>query len=481
MYDLEMQKLYLGVLLSDNELFTRVRPITKVEHFDGKLKKAVSEILEYADKYSGVPDPELIKSKTGVELPVPAKIDYSIEKWFIDDYPKFCLHKALETAVVKSSDLLGSEDYGQIENLIKAAMQTRLVEDYGLNYHENAKERLKNILDRSGNITTCFDALDHVVGKLNYGDLVIYAGGSGSGKSLMLQNNSIDYWKQGKHVIYITLELHPELCARRMDAMFLEKTTSSLYDNLDAVDHAIKKAGEKSGGSIHIKFMPSGTSTLELKAFIKDYIQNTGIKPDVIAIDYLDLLSPAQKVSLGDTFAKDKAVSEEVRNMMQELQILAISASQLNRTAVGSDDLDHSHISGGISKINTADLVIGIVVTDAMREKGVYELQVLKTRNSSGTGRRVRLKFLTECMRMKDDPEFLSNINTYMSSKNPSTTQLSEAEKQYNEIQNQLNSDKEDYDPVDIETGATLPKELRQGIGSNRLSKLRQFIDEDED
>jgi len=331
MYDLEMQKLYLGVLLSDNELFTRVRPITKVEHFDGKLKKAVTEILDYADKYSGVPDPELIKSKTGVELPVPAKIDYSIEKWFIDDYPKFCLHKALETAVVKSSDLLGSEDYGQIENLIKTAMQTRLVEDYGLNYHENAKLRLKNILDRSGNISTCFDALDHVVGKLNYGDLVIYAGGSGSGKSLMLQNNSIDYWKQGKHVIYITLELHPELCARRMDAMFLEKTTSSLYDNLDAVDHAIKKAGEKSGGSIHIKFMPSGTSTLELKAFIKDYIQNTGIKPDVIAIDYLDLLSPAQKVSLGDTFAKDKAVSEEVRNMMQELQILAISASQLNR------------------------------------------------------------------------------------------------------------------------------------------------------
>jgi len=152
-----------------------------------------------------------------------------------------------------------------------------------------------------------------------------------------------------------------------------------------------------------------------------------------------------------------------------------------HNSAVGSDDLDHSHISGGISKINTADLVIGIVVTDAMREKGVYELQILKTRNSSGTGRRVRLKFLTECMRMKDDPEFLSNINTYMSSKNPSTTQLSEAEKQYNEIQNQLNSDKDEYTPVDIETGAKLPKELRQGIGSNRLSKLKQFIDEDDE
>lgn len=481
MYDLEVQKLYLSVLLSDNELFTRVRTITNVEHYDNRLKKAVSEMLAYADNYSGVPDPAYIKSKTGIEISVPNEIDFAIQKWFMDEYPKFCLHKALELAVVESSNLLRTEEYGEIENIIKTAMQTRLVEDYGLNYHVGVKERLQSILDRSGNISTCFDALDHVVGKVNYGDLIIYAGGSGSGKSLMLQNNCISHWKDGKHVIYITLELHPELCARRMDAMYLERSTRSLYDNLDAVDMAVSKAGEKYGGSIHIKFMPSGTSTLEVNSFIKDYIQTTGIKPDVVAIDYLDLLSPAQKISIGDTFGKDKAVSEELRNMMQELQILCLTASQLNRSHVGSDDLDHSHIAGGISKINTADLVLGIIVTDAMREKGVYEIQVLKTRNSSGTGRRVRLKFLSECMTIKDDPEFLTNINTYMSSKNPSSTQMSESEKQYNEIQNSLNENNDGYDPVDIETGAVLPKELQQGVGSNKLSKLRQFINSDDE
>jgi len=481
MYDLDMQKLYLGVLLSSPDLFTRVRSITKPEHFDPRIKKAVEEMVEYSDKYSGVPDPEYLKSKTGVEIRVPSKTDYAIEKWFIEEYPKFCLHKALENAVVQSSDYLGSQNYEAIENLIKEAMQTRLIEDHGLPYHENVKERLQNILDRSGNISTCFDALDRVVGKLNYGDLIIYAGGSGTGKSLLLQNNCIDHWKKGKNVLYITLELHPELCARRMDAMFLEKTTSSLYDNLDAVDTAVSKAGEKYGGRMNIKFMPSGTCTTEVKAYIKDYIQTTGIKPDVIAIDYLDLLSPAQKVSVGDTFGKDKAVSEELRNVMQEFNILCLTASQLNRTAVGNDDLDHSHIAGGISKINTADMVLGIIVTDAMREKGVYELQVLKTRNSSGTGRRVRLKFLSECMRIKDDPEFLANINTYMSSSNTSKTQLTETEKQYNEIQNSLNSDNEEYDEVDIETGAKLPNELASGMGSQKLARLRGFIDEDDE
>ena len=152
-----------------------------------------------------------------------------------------------------------------------------------------------------------------------------------------------------------------------------------------------------------------------------------------------------------------------------------------HNSAVSQDDLDHSHIAGGISKINTADLVLGIIATDAMREKGVYELQVLKTRNSSGTGRKVRLKFLSECMTIKDDPEFLANINTYMTSKNPSTTQMSEAEKQYNEIQNTLNESDENYNPVDVETGAVVPSELRNGMGSNRLSKLKQFIDSDDE
>lgn len=481
MYDLEMQKLYLGVLLSNSDIFTRVRSVTKSEHFDPRIRKAVNEIIEYSDKYSGLPDPEYLKSKTGIEIKVPSKTDFAIEKWFMEEYPKFCLHKALENAVVKSSEYLGTEDYGAIENLIKEAMQTRLIEDHGLPYHENVKQRLQNILDRSGNITTCFDALDRVVGKLNYGDLVIYAGGSGTGKSLMLQNNCIDHWKLGKNVLYITLELHPELCARRMDAMYLEKTTSSLYDNLDSVDMAISKAGEKYGGQMNIKFMPSGTPTTEVKAYIKDYIQTKGIKPDVIAIDYLDLLSPAQKVSVGDTFGKDKAVSEELRNMMQEFNILCLTASQLNRTAVGNDDLDHSHIAGGISKINTADLVLGIIVTDAMREKGAYELQVLKTRNSSGTGRRVRLKFLSECMRIKDDPDFLANINTYMSNSNSSKTQMSGTEKQYNEIQNALNADDENYEAVDIETGAKLPNELAAGMGSNKLARLRGFISGEDD
>lgn len=65
-------------------------------------------------------------------------------------------------------------------------------------------------------------------------------------------------------------------------------------------------------------------------------------------------------------------------------------------------EYDHSHISGGISKINTADNVIGIFVTPSMKEAGRYQIQFMKTRSSSGVGQKVDLKFSTKSLRISD-------------------------------------------------------------------------------
>jgi len=65
-------------------------------------------------------------------------------------------------------------------------------------------------------------------------------------------------------------------------------------------------------------------------------------------------------------------------------------------------EFDHSHISGGISKINTADNVFGIFTSRAMRERGRYQLQLMKTRSSSGVGQKVELEFDIESLRIRD-------------------------------------------------------------------------------
>jgi len=74
----------------------------------------------------------------------------------------------------------------------------------------------------------------------------------------------------------------------------------------------------------------------------------------------------------------------------------------LNRGAVEEVEFDHSHIAGGLSKINTADNVFGIFTSRAMRERGRYQLQLMKTRSSSGVGMKVDLEFNVETLRITD-------------------------------------------------------------------------------
>jgi replicative DNA helicase len=136
---------------------------------------------------------------------------------------------------------------------------------------------------------------------------------------------------------------------------------------------------------------------------LKEYQVKKGVKPDVLLIDYLDLMMPLSvKVSPSDLFVKDKYVSEEIRNLAMETQCVTVTASQLNRAAVEEIEFDHSHISGGLSKIMTADNVIGIFTSRAMKERGRYQIQFMKTRSSSGVGQKVDLEFNVDTLRISD-------------------------------------------------------------------------------
>jgi hypothetical protein len=109
-----------------------------------------------------------------------------------------------------------------------------------------------------------------------------------------------------------------------------------------------------------------------------------------------------QKISAENLFVKDKYVSEELRNLAMELNTIFVTASQLNRSSVEEIEFDHSMISGGISKINTADNLIGIFTSRAMRERGRYQIQLMKTRSSSGVGMKVDLGFNVDTLRIED-------------------------------------------------------------------------------
>jgi len=152
--------------------------------------------------------------------------------------------------------------------------------------------------------------------------------------------------------------------------------------------------------------MSSGKNTNDIRSYIKEFEIKNNKKFDVILVDYLDLMMPiSRKVSPSDLFVKDKFVSEELRNLSMDLQTIFVTASQLNRGAVEEIEFDHSHIAGGLSKIQTADNVFGIFTSRAMRERGRYQIQLMKTRSSSGVGQKIDLEFDLDSLRIRDLPE----------------------------------------------------------------------------
>jgi hypothetical protein len=204
----------------------------------------------------------------------------------------------------------------------------------------------------------------------------------------------------------------------RIDSMLTGIATREIFKNLDDVEMKVKMMGKKSG-KIQIKYMPSGKNANDLRSYVKEWSIKNKAKPDVLLIDYLDLMMPLSvKVSPSDLFVKDKYVSEELRNLAMELGCVFVTASQLNRAAVEEIEFDHSHISGGLSKIQTADNVIGIFTSRAMKERGRYQIQFMKTRSSSGVGQKVDLEFDVDSLRIRD----LAEDEEYQQFKKQSST-----------------------------------------------------------
>jgi archaellum biogenesis ATPase FlaH len=392
------------MFLNDALSFSRCQNIFDPENFDRKLRPTAQFIQEYTNKYKTVPNINIVNSSCQQQFN-DLTLTPDNYTWLLDEFENFTRHRALERAIVKSADLLEKGDYGPVERLIKDAIQISLSRDMGTDYFKNPRQRLEKLKNNNGQMSTGWPSLDQkLYGGFNRGELNIFAAPSGGGKSLFLANLGINWALMGLNVIYLTFELSEELVSMRMDGMITGITTREIFRNLDDVELKVKMVS-KNSGNIQIKYLPSGKNVNDIRAFLKEYQINNGIKPDAILIDYLDLLMPISvKVSPSDLFVKDKYVSEELRNLSMEYNSLTVTASQLNRSAIEEIEFDHSHISGGLSKIQTADNVIGIFSSRSLKDQGKFQIQLMKTRNSNGVGQKLELDYNPDTMRITDNP-----------------------------------------------------------------------------
>ena len=392
-------------MLTNAELYTRVANIMNAANFDKSLRPVAEMFKEHGEKYNVLPDASQIKALTGQDIETIPELNEGHYQWFLDEFESFTKKQELERAILKSADLLEKGgDFSPVEKLIKDAVQISLQKDMGTDYFADPRGRLLALKTNNGQNSTGWPTMDRALyGGFNRGELQIFAGGSGSGKSLFLQNLAVNWSQAGFNGAYITLELAEGLCSMRIDSMMTDTSSRNIFKDIDNVEMKVKMMAKKSG-KMRIKYMPAQSNVNDIRAYCKELMIQTGVKVDYLCVDYLDLIMPVSvKVSPENLFIKDKYVAEELRNLAKELNVLFVTASQLNRSAVEEIEFDHSHISGGISKINTADNVMGIFTSRAMRERGQYQLQLMKTRSSSGVGQKIELQFNVETLRITDD------------------------------------------------------------------------------
>jgi len=263
--------------------------------------------------------------------------------------------------------------------------------------------------------------------------------------------------------------LSEELTSLRTDAMLTNMGTRDIRKDIDSTELRVKMVAKKAG-QYRVKGMPAQSTVNDIRSYLKEVQIQTGIKVDFVMVDYLDLVMPVSvKVNPNDQFIKDKYVSEELRNLAKELGILLVTASQLNRSAVDEIEFDHSHISGGISKINTADNVFGIFTSRSMRERGKYQMQCMKSRSSTGVGQKIDLDYNIETMRITDeDPDgYAEQQAKYRPAPSP------------NDIMNQLKPQStlnSTASIVDQETGEVIEPLNKKVVADVQGSKLQAML-----
>lgn len=453
-YNVDVQKLFLEMMLHNAEIYIRVQNIYNEENFDRSLRAVAQFIKQHTDQHKSLPTLSQVNAVTGTKFEPLPDLGDGQTSWFMAEFEKFTKQKELERAILKAADLLEKGDFDPVEKLIKDAVQISVTKDLGTDFWEDPEGMFAKYFDAGGQVSTGWPQLDKLLyGGFSRGELNIFAGGSGSGKSLVMMNIALNWVQQNLHGVYVTLELSEELTGLRTAAMLSNMSTKDIRRDKETAALKIKMVGKKAG-SYQLKVLPAQSTINDVRAYLKEYQIQTNRKVDFVMIDYLDLLMPVSaKVSPNDLFVKDKYVSEELRNLAKELGILMVTASQLNRSAVEEIEFDHSHISGGISKINTADNVFGIFTSRQMRERGRYQIQCMKSRSSTGVGQKVDLEYNIETMRITDPGEDAASTANHPDS-----------------IMNKIKASSRTTESVDQNTGEITP--IRADVNGSKLKSM---------
>ena len=184
-YNTDIQRLFLEMMLHDAECYIRVQNIYNDENFDRSLRSVAKFIKQHTDEHKSLPTLLQVRAVTGVDLKDIPEQGEGQTSWFMKEFEQFTKQKELERAILKAADLLEKGDFNPVEKLIKDAVQISITKDLGTDFWQDPEGMFAKYFDAGGQVSTGWPQLDKLLyGGFSRGELNIFAGGSGSGKSL---------------------------------------------------------------------------------------------------------------------------------------------------------------------------------------------------------------------------------------------------------------------------------------------------------
>lgn len=394
----------LKSLITNKEYASKVINFLEKEYFlDYSTQKIFVVIKQFIEKYNDIPTYEALIVLIGKIKGIPEdKYKEIIElleslrnfdeqsnlDFLLDNTEKFCKDQAIHNAVRDSIGIIDGEsdkERGEIPELLKTALSVSFDTNIGHDYLEEAGERWDMYNTKDDKLSFGMRTMDKITnGGLGAGTLNLFIGATHGGKTLMMTNFAANHLKLGKNVLFISMEMSEAEIAKRIDCVLLDITQPEL-ETITKHDFTskVKNLSQKTNGKLKIKQFPSGAGHVgHFRHLLNEYKLKKDFIPDIIYIDYINICASSRlkASSVGDSYLYIKTICEELRGLAIEQKIPIISASQLNRQGIKSENVSMSDVSDSIGTSFTADFMLGIIRTEEFDKEGKILCTQMKNR-----------------------------------------------------------------------------------------------------
>ena len=385
-YGHEFQIKVISSLLTHKEFLTNIHDIISEEYFENNAQKwTIKQIIKYYDKYHTTPTLDVLKvelQKVDNEV-LQISIKEQLKEAYVasdddleyvrEEFTNFCRNQQLKRALMTSVDLLKAGDFESIRTLIDNALKAGQDKNLGHEYLKDIEERYRE--NSRTTVSTPWDKINNLLqGGLGNGDFGLIFGNPGGGKSWSLVAIGGHAVKMGYNVLHYTLELGEDYVGKRYDAYFTNINVGKISEYKDKINETIPKLK----GQLIIKEFPTGRATMSTIESHIDKCSGLGIKPDLVIIDYVDLLSSRKK----NRERKDEIddIYSSAKGLARQLDIPIWSVSQVNRAGAQDKIIEGDKAAGSYDKLMITDFCMSLSRKKEDKAKNTGRFHIMKNR-----------------------------------------------------------------------------------------------------